>query len=230
MDQKTEPVSPSRCNITMSTLSFVFVTLIPLVLAGPQFKHFYYKSWNVPNFFSEYYPPRLLIHEDLRGRKINVTEMITPRVDDKRNERSSLLRCVSLTDRSSSRSGLLPSIAGVDPPPVVSPYIVGGHEVRAHSAPFIASLYLGDQHFCGGSLVTPRHVVTAAHCVAPLSDFKIRTRLRVRLGKHDRTEDREPGEEVRRVVRVVKHPGFKPAPQFWNDIAVLTLDSDVPFR
>ena len=207
----------------MSTLSFV--TLIPLVLAGPQF---YYKTWNVPYISSEYYLPRLLIHEDLRGRKINVTETITPRVYDQRNERSSLLRCVPLTGR--SRSGLLPSIAGVDPPPVVSPYIVGGHEVRAHSAPFIASLYLGDQHFCGGSLVTPRHVVTAAHCVAPLSDFKIRTRLRVRLGKHDRTKNRESGEEVRRVVRVVKHPGFKPAPHFWNDIAVLTLDSDVPFR
>ena len=172
-----------------------------------------------------------MIHEDPRGRKLNVTEMITPRVDDQRNERSSLLRCVSLTGRSSARSGLLPPIPGVDPPgAVASPYIVGGHEVRAHSAPFIASLYLGEQHFCGGSLVTPRHVVTAAHCVAPLSDLKIRTRLRVRLGKHDRTEVREPGEEVRRVVRVVKHPGFKPAPHFWNDIAVLTLDSDVPFR
>ena len=227
---RTEPVSAGGWSMKMSILSFI--SLIPLVFAGPQFDHFYHKPWNVPYMFSsELYPQKLLIHEDLRGRKINETEMVTSKVDDQKKERSSLLPCVFLPD-SSSRSGLLPSIGGIDPSPevVVSPYIVGGHEVRANSAPFIASLHLGDRHFCGGSLVTSRHVITAAHCVAPLSDFKIRTRLRVRLGKHDRTENSEPGEQVRRVVRVVRHPGFKPAPHFWNDIAVLTLDTEVPFR
>ena len=212
----------------MTVSAVTFVVLIPLISTGAQVEDFHQTSWKVPFIFSDYLPRILMIQGDLRGRKINETEKITSRVDD---QRRSLSPCVSLRGHS-FRSGLLPSITGVDPPPgaVASPYIVGGHEVRAHSAPFMASLHLGDQHFCGGSLVTSRHVVTAAHCVAPLSDLKIRTRLRVRLGKHDRTETREPGEQVRRVIRVVKHPGFKPAPHFWNDIAVLTLDSDVPFR
>ena len=216
--------------MTVSAVTFVtFVVLIPLVSTGPQINDFHQISWRVPFIYSDYPSRILLIHRDLSGRNINETEKITSRVDDQRKERSSLSPCVSQRGRS-FRSGLLPSITGVDPPPVVSPYIVGGHEVRAHSAPFMASLHLGDQHFCGGSLVTSRHVITAAHCVAPLSDLQIRTRLRVKLGKHDRTEAREQGEQVRRVLRVVKHPEFRPAPHFWNDIAVLTLDSDVPFR
>ena len=115
--------------------------------------------------------------------------------------------------------------------------------------------------------MTRRHVLTAAHCLAPLSDRKVRgeiffkkyhishflqfsvpklsflvhflqiirprkarRRLSVRLGKHDRRRELEPGEVARRVVRLNKHPGFRPAPHFWNDIAVLTLESDVPFR
>merc|ERR1712059_243006 len=44
--------------------------------------------------------------------------------------------------------------------------IVGGHEAEPHSIPWQVSLRrkADNFHFCGGSVVGPRHVVTAAHC------------------------------------------------------------------
>jgi len=46
--------------------------------------------------------------------------------------------------------------------------IVGGTKVEAGSFPWQVSLWNTRQnkHFCGGSLVAERWVVTAAHCVA----------------------------------------------------------------
>ena len=55
-------------------------------------------------------------------------------------------------------------------------------------------------------------------------------RLRVKLGKHDAEADREAGLEARRVAAVLAHPGYKPAPRFWNDVAVLQLDRAVTYR
>lgn len=50
--------------------------------------------------------------------------------------------------------------------PVNSPRIVSGVSVGAGEIPWIISIYLGDQFVCGGSLITNRYVLTAAHCFA----------------------------------------------------------------
>ena len=44
--------------------------------------------------------------------------------------------------------------------------ILNGRVARKNKYPFMAALMNRGQFFCGGSLITNRHVLTAAHCVA----------------------------------------------------------------
>lgn len=46
----------------------------------------------------------------------------------------------------------------------LQPSVIGGHEAKPHSRPYLVSIQVRGVHVCGGALLHRQWVLTAAHC------------------------------------------------------------------
>jgi len=122
--------------------------------------------------------------------------------------------------------------------------IVGGEDAELGQYPWLINIgysVSGDQekveYKCGGSLIGPRHILTAAHCVTGLpGSYKF---SRVRVGEYDLSKEKEgqpdcdkdgwcaPLPQDFTPEQVITHPEYNKPNRFQNDIAIVKLDGTV---
>ncbi|KAB0396568.1 hypothetical protein E2I00_005846, partial [Balaenoptera physalus] len=106
--------------------------------------------------------------------------------------------------------------------------IIGGHECKKHSQPWQVALYRFSSFQCGGVLVDPQWVLTAAHC---RSD-----NYQLWLGRHNLFEDEDTA-QFAQVSKDFPHPNFDlsllkndtlpPGEDYSHDLMLLRLEGPV---
>ncbi|XP_014272561.1 venom serine protease 34 [Halyomorpha halys] len=100
--------------------------------------------------------------------------------------------------------------------------IVGGFETGKNEYPWMVSLSNG----CGGSIITPYHVLTAAHCTHGESPSKIV----VSAGRHYQYGKNQYLQN-HRVARIIQHAGYDDdSDASLDDISVLVLATPIRFN
>ncbi|XP_078413612.1 granzyme K-like [Cetorhinus maximus] len=104
--------------------------------------------------------------------------------------------------------------------------IIGGHKVKPHSKPYMASFQLyykrtkSYEHNCGGALIRSRWILTAAHCELNA----VNQQLRVVLGAHSLSRNEKSQQKIV-VEKQHPHPQFN-RKTTENDIMLLQLSND----
>uniref|UniRef100_A0AB38ZEJ6 Venom S1 protease 4 n=1 Tax=Oncocephalus sp. TaxID=2944721 RepID=A0AB38ZEJ6_9HEMI len=101
--------------------------------------------------------------------------------------------------------------------------IVGGGEAQKNEFPYMAGIKTQDHPFvfCGGSVISQFHVLTAAHCTDPKQGIP----LAVTVGDHNIYDPKDCTSAVEyEVKKVVQHPDYDKKGEVENDIALLITE------
>lgn len=117
-----------------------------------------------------------------------------------------------------------------------NPLVTRGAAAARGRWPWLVALFkklgrrdqLGLNFECGATLVSRKHVITAAHCVELRRGRPVdAASLVVYLGKHDLLSYTEPGQQTAEVAAVRLHPDYSHGAAYANDIALLALAEPV---
>lgn len=116
----------------------------------------------------------------------------------------------------------------------VTGLIIGGKFSENNQWPWLAALIKrsDETFFCGGTLISKRHVLTAAHCIQPKSQARpIKfDEFVVYFGKHNLSEKFEDGSTHSHPLKVLMHNDWNyRSDKYDADIAIIFFEYDVGF-
>nr|AQM58410.1 venom s1 protease 37 [Pristhesancus plagipennis] len=145
-----------------------------------------------------------------------------------------------LNDEDSSEYGVLPgkvatncSCGWANKP---TRRIIGGKDAGEHEYPAMVGViaptgsYVENNLVCGGTLITRRHIVTAAHCVHTISGVPLKPeQLRFVLGAHRLSKiNYDDPEVMRKAERFIAHPKYDKTITSY-DLAIVVLEKPVVY-
>jgi len=115
----------------------------------------------------------------------------------------------------------------VDDGEIDEEFIHGGLPAKKGELPYQVSLQTtGGFHFCGGSIINNRHILTAAHCV----DKARPVQILIISGTNDK--NKANGATVTKLQKITVHPNYTHTPRPFfirDDVAVLKLAAPLSF-
>lgn len=141
--------------------------------------------------------------------------------------RSALRRLAAGGSAATAALALLNPVAAAAPGGDAQARVLGGQDTDVQAAPWAVALTdAGGRQFCGGTLVTPSKIITAAHCAfAPSSEqHRDPAELHAITGRQDLREETGTSSEI---AGIWVHPEFHGVAQ-GHDVAVLTLKTPAP--
>ncbi|XP_034434190.1 ovochymase-1 isoform X1 [Hippoglossus hippoglossus] len=103
--------------------------------------------------------------------------------------------------------------------------IIGGQEAWAHSWPWQVSLCFASMPACGGAIIAPQWILSAAHCFQRYNTARLWS---VKAGKHDLDNPEEPGQQSVAVALIIIHNRYNSRTKE-NDVALLKLQEPLVF-
>lgn len=176
-------------------------------------------------------PPRT-IQDDSVQRRSMVRSQIKPSLESTSSYDNIPRECgtrapgVIVTDRSADSSEIEESNS-------TETRIIGGDIATPKAWPWFALIFVQRKingrriPECGGTLISNRYVLTAAHCILEQNSRKVlrSSRVSIRLGDTD-LKNRSSEELDVGVNRIISHPEFQ-TQTFKNDIALIELNKQV---
>ncbi|XP_015605959.1 transmembrane protease serine 9 [Cephus cinctus] len=113
---------------------------------------------------------------------------------------------------------------------ISEPKIEGGHSVNYYKYPWYGEIFSSnngtDEYFCGGNLITPNHILTAAHCIADIAETAVpkNANEKITLGTYDNCNiSINKFRKVFSIKSAVIHEDYDPG-TLANDIGILVLN------